>query len=201
MPTNPSFFRAALALFPLVALAGCLTTPPSSMLQLSRISPLEADPAAIRLAARLPEPLIVRDGDIRLRISFDGGTDATRLVEEYAAVVIDAPAGTPGIVSGSETERTYVAALSESDAASLRAVQRRIVEWRATGVEGQGRLAVTATACAAGTVPDGPILLTTWMRTAQDEPFFVLTRNVDLRRQIERGGATVNAIETCTIRP
>ncbi len=194
---KPSRSLSAIALGGLVALAGCLTTPPSPMLELSRLSPLKADPGAIRLAARLPDPLQVRDGDIRLRISFDGGTDATRLVEEYAAIIVDAPAGTPGIAPGSAGERTYVAALSGEDAESLRAVQRRIRDWRAGGMEGEGQLAVSATACAAGPLPDGPIRLTTWMRTEPDAPFFVLTRGVDLRRQIERRGAPADAIERC----
>ncbi|MBO6638927.1 MAG: hypothetical protein JJ920_11855 [Roseitalea sp.] len=187
--------KTTLAIAALLALAGCLTTPPSTMLRLSRMSPLEADPAAIRLAARLPGPLRVRDGDIRLRISFDGGTAATRLVEEYGAVVVEAPAGTPGIGDDAEGSRTYVAALTPDDAASLADVQRRIRSWRAAGIEGEGQLSVMATACAEGPVPDGPIRLTTWMRTAPDDSFFVLTRNADLRRQI--GDGTLAQIGRC----
>lgn len=187
----------AIALMFSLALTACLTTPPSTMLKLSRLSPLDADPAAIRLAARLPEPLRIRDGDIHLRISFDGGTPATRLVEEYGAVIVEAPAGTPGIGAGTASDRTYVAALTPDDAVSLAAVQRRIRAWRASGIEGQGQLAVSATACAEAPVPDGPILLTTWMRTAPDEAFFILTRNADLRRQIDSG--TIKQIERCAV--
>ncbi|MCR9122892.1 MAG: hypothetical protein NXH91_11520 [Phyllobacteriaceae bacterium] len=185
----------AIALMFLLTLTACLTTPPSTMLKLSLMSPLDADPAAIRLAARLPEPLRIRDGDIHLRISFDGGTPDTRLVEDYGAVIVEAPAGTRGIGAGSASDRTYVAALTPNDAASLAAVQRRIRAWRASGIKGQGELSVMATACAEAPLPDGPILLTTWMRTAPDEAFFVLTRNADLRRQI--GDGSIAEIGRC----
>lgn len=191
----PVLFRLPFIMFAVLLTAGCLTTPPSTLFKLSRLSPLEADPAAIRLAARLPEPLRIRDGDIRLRISFDGGTGATRLVEEYGAVIVEAPAGTPGIGEGAAADRTYVAALTDDDAASLTDVQRRIRAWRAAGVEGQGQLSVMATACADGPVPSGPIPLTTWMRTGPDEPFFVLARNVDLRRQVDSG--SIGQIGSC----
>jgi len=120
-------------------------------------------PWRARRACRLPDDAAL----------FDGGTDATRLVEEYAAIIVDAPPGTLGIAPGSAGERTYVAALSGEDAASLRAVQRRIRDRRAGGVEGEGQL------------------------TDPDAPFFVLTRGVDLRRQIERRGAPADAIERC----
>jgi len=191
----PVLFRLPFIAIAALLTAGCLTTPPSTLFKLSRLSPLEADPATIRLAARLPEPLRIRDGDIRLRISFDGGTGATRLVEEYGAMIVRAPAGTRGIGEGAPGERTYVAALTEDDAASLADVQRRILAWRAAGIEGQGQLSVTATACADGPVPGGPIPLTTWMRTEPDEPFFVLARNVDLRRQIDSG--SIGQVGSC----
>ena len=179
-------------------LAACLTTPPSTVAKLARLSPLEADPSAIRLAVRLPGSLVVRDGDVRLRVSFDGGSEATRLVEEYAAVIADGAEDLTGIATKpGDGSRVFVAALTEDDAASLADTQRRIRAWRAAGIEGKGQLAVMATACANGPFPDGPIPLTTWMRTSPDEPFFVLARTVDLRRQFDSANLPYDAIERC----
>lgn len=181
-----------------VVLAGCMTTPPSSMAKLSRLSPLEADPAAIRLAVQLPEPLIVRGGDVRLRISFDGGTDASRLVEEYAAILSADPPAMPGLLNQPDDgARIFVAALSEEDAQSLARVQRRIGDWRAAGIEGKGQLSISASACADGPPPDGPLHVTSWMQTAPDVPFFVLVRRADLRKMVARAGAPAGGVPRC----
>lgn len=199
MSMTRRFPAVAAALAMLVALAGCLTTPPSSVVKLARLSPLDADPSAVRLAVRLPEALVVRDGDIRLRIGFDGGSETTRLVEEYAAVITDGSGGMPGIaIDESDGTHVFVAALTEEDAAALAETQKRIRAWRTAGIEGEGQLAVMATACADGPVPEGPIPLTTWMRTSPDEPFFIVARNIDLRQQIDRGSRPDDLIGRCS---
>lgn len=183
----------------LVGLAGCMTVPPSSMLKLSRLSPLEADPSAIQFAVRLSDQLLVRDGDVRLRIRFDGDAPGMRLVEEYAALVTDAPHATPGIAAAAQDGmHVIVAALAEEDARSFAQVQRRIRDWRAAGVEGKGQLSVSATACADGVVPDGPLYVTTYIQTVPGEPFFILSRRADLRALMAGAGAPSNTVPSCT---
>ena len=179
-------------------LAACMTTPPSSLVKLSRLSPLEADPAAIRLAVQLPDTLIVRDGDVRLRISFDGSTDTARIVEEYAAIVATDPQATPGITRRQgDGMQVVVAALSDDDAQSLAQVQQRIRLWRAAGIDGKGQLSISASACADGAQPEGPLYLTSWMQTDPGEPFFMLSRRVDLRELTARVDAPLDGVPLC----
>lgn len=197
MPSLPgTLSRQCLALVAALTVSACLSTPPTSVAKLARIDPMRADPADFRLAVRAPDALLVRDGDIKLRLSFDGGTADTRLIEEYAAVIDDASAATPGLpgTPGDGTRR-YVAALTPEDAASFTRAQSRILDWRERGFQGKGSLAVSATGCAAAPFPPGPVYISTFMQTAPGDDFFALTRRVDLGKVLARAG--VDGVPPC----
>lgn len=166
----------------LAALAGCLSTPPSTLVKLARLSPLESDPAQMRIAVHAPPSIQVRTGDIKLAMRFDGPSPETSLIAETQPIIEEQTGAVPGIDDGTaDDRRLYLAALSREDAQRIAAVQRRIKQLRADGVKGTGSLSVTATGCAQGPVPDGPVLITTYLQTAVQEDFFILNRGVDLR--------------------
>ena len=188
----------ALALAAALALTGCLSTPPSAVPKLARLNPMEADPADLRIAVRAPETLALRTGDIKLRVAFDGGSEATRLIEEYGAVIVNDAAAAPGVpVQAGDGTQVFIAALSPEDAADLSETQRRIRTWRADGIEGRGSLSVNATGCAVRPFPPGPIYIATYLQTAPAEAFFAVTRRVDLRRVLARSGVNADTVPTC----
>ncbi|MEM1378499.1 MAG: hypothetical protein AAGG69_14035 [Pseudomonadota bacterium] len=181
-----------------LALAGCLSTPPSSLIKLSRLSPLEANPADIRLAVRAPDQLLLRDGDVLLRIRYDASSAENSFIEEYAAMIaaVDRPA--PGIqVSPGDGTRTFIAALTPEDARSMAAAQSRIRALRANSDKGKGSISIQAGGCALRPFPSGPIFIATWLQTAPADEFFVINRRLDLRKAAREAGATDSLFAPC----
>lgn len=201
MPRSRTFSVASriASLAGLVALAGCLSTPPSTLVKLARLSPLESDPAQMRIAVRAPSSIRVRTGDIRLAMRFDGPSPETSLIAETQPLIEEQAGPVPGIADDrADGTRLHVAELSPEDAQRIAAVQRRIKQLRADGVEGRGSLSVTATGCAQSPVPDGPVLITTYLQTAVQEDFVILNRRVDLRTALISEGADLAQIPPCT---
>ena len=183
----------------LAPLTGCLTTPVSSMIKLSRITPLDANPAEMRFAVRSPNFLRVRSGDINVTISFDTGDAATSILETYLPVVDENALPGQGIsIAAQDGSRLAIAQFSVDDAASMASVQKRVKELRAKGVEGQGSFSVGATGCSQGPVPGGPVLLTTWLRTEPTQDYFILTRNTDLRKVLQQSGQKMSNLPSCS---
>ncbi len=182
----------------LAPLSGCMTTPVSSMVKLSQLSPLDAKPSDMRFAVRSPHYLRVRNGDISVTMSFDAGDEVTRFVEVYKPVIDENAIPGQGISIGTQDgSRLAIARLSEEDAVSMKALQTRIKALNAAGVEGEGRFSVSATGCAESQIPDKPILLTTWIRRAPSEDYFILTRNVDIRKLVSQTGSSPVNIPSC----
>ncbi len=191
-------FAKALALLAVFPLSACLSVPPSSYAKLSRISPLEADAAALRFAVVTPEALRVRTGDIRFSIRYDGHDAAHSLIEETMPIVIDEPAATPGIPNepGSGS-RIQVAFLAPEDASRFAAIQRRIKAWQQEGYRGKGQVSLGATGCVAGPLTDSPLPVSTWIQTDQAEDFYPLNRPVDLQVMLKAAGKSAADIPAC----
>ncbi|MEL6922097.1 MAG: hypothetical protein AAFO77_13990, partial [Pseudomonadota bacterium] len=191
-------FKAVLAVTSPLFLAACLSTPPSSLMKLSRLSPLEANPANIRLAVETPSALLVRDGDVRLRITYEASDARRSFVEEYAAMIaaVDRPARGIRPSAGGET-RTFIAALTPEDARSMAAAQARVRALRANGDTGKGSITVNALGCALQPFAAGPVRVSTWMQTAPDDDFFVVSRNVDLRKAARQAGRDADLFAPC----
>ena len=182
----------------LASLGGCLTTPVTSMVKLSRLTPLEANPAEMRFAVRSPNFLRVRNGDISVVIAYDTGDTETSFVETYLPVVNENALPGQGIaIATQDGSRLAIAQFSPEDAASMSEVQARVKALRANGIEGKGSFSVGATGCAQGQIPDGPILITTWLRTDPDQDYFILTKNIDLRNVLQKAGQEPSNIPAC----
>lgn len=186
------------AMVVLAPLAGCLTTPVSSMVKLSRLTPLEANPAEMRFAVRSPNFLRVRNGDISVVISYDTGDPSTSFVETYLPIVDENALPGQGIsIARQDGSRLAIARFSPDDAASMSSAQSRVKALQASGIKGQGSFSVGATGCAHSDVPSGPVLLTTWLRTEPTQDYFVLTRNIDLRNVLKKSGQQLSNIPPC----
>lgn len=186
------------ALTVMAPLTACLTTPVSTMVKLSRITPLDANPADMRFAVRSPSNLRVRGGDISVTLAFDTGDVATSFVEVYRPIVNEDALPGQGIAIGTQDgSHLAIARFSDADARSMKAAQTRVKSLRAAGVEGQGSFSVDATGCRQGQLPGGPVFLTTWLKTAPAEDYFVLTRNIDLRKVLKKAGKDISDIRVC----
>ena len=189
-----------LFLFP-AALAGCMSLgmPPTSMLKLARMQPMEADPAAIRFAVATPGFLRVRDGDITVTVTFDTGDRKTSFIEQYKPVVDNDAVETPGINRRrlEDSGNLVVARFHEDDQDGFRAMQARVKAFQASGGKGEGSLSIAATGCRAAATEDGPVRMSAWLQASPDEGYFALMRGFDLRAQLKSNGADISDIPAC----
>lgn len=194
--------RNAMVFLTVLLSTACQTMPPpSSLVKLARLSPLEADPHSIRLAVRAPQDLNVRDGDITLTIAFNGETAQSSILEQFKADIVRSRSASsyPGLEKeGRAGEALTVAALTPEDATRMREIQNKIKLWRAAGIKGSGSFSVAATGCLLKQMSDEEMLLTIWLQTARDEPFFMITRNADIGKALDSQGKSVSQIAACT---
>ena len=72
--------------------------------------------------------------------------------------------------------------IAKADIPRLEAMRETVRARRKTDPDGtKGSFTVTSGACRVAALPSGPLFVTTKLKTAPDEAYFVMTRNVDLR--------------------
>ena len=177
----------------ILGLTGCAYVPATSLLRLSALDMLTVDPGEIRVAVGLPDVLNVREAGavmytgVRESASGPAVSESFILEEEKAALgtaALDAPQRWEGATEGS---RVTVFRIAEQDLARLRALQTRIRERKSKYPDDvDGFLTVAAKACRTTDLPEGPLPITTWLRTRNNKAFFVLTRATDLRGVITK---------------
>jgi hypothetical protein len=179
-------------------LSGCMSTPVSSMAKLYSLSPLDAAPHDIRFAVRTPHYLRVRDGDIAVTLAFDTGDTSSSFVEVYKPLIDENARAGQGITIGThDGTRLTIARFSNKDAVSMRKAQNRIKALRASGVKGKGSLSVVAAGCYISELPQGPVFVSTWLRTSPTEDYTMLTRNTDLRAVFSKAGKKIEQLPSC----
>ena len=60
----------------------------------------------------------------------------------------------------------------------------------------KGSISVAVDGCATALIADGPVLITTWIKSEETVDYVVLSRNLDLRRATEDAGGDLG-IEPC----
>lgn len=182
-----------------LVLPGCLSTPPSSMIRLARLSPLEADPGQIRIAVIHDGILRVREGDVTLKLAYEPDGKGPSFDEHYKPVV-SANQSPPPELAGqkADSQRLTVMHLSARDAVRMREVQSAIRDYKQAGGDGAGTLAAAVEGCLDAAGPDGPVLVSTYLKTADGDTFFALVRNQDMRKLLAKQGVDIAGMEPCT---
>lgn len=192
--------RALSIVLPVVAMtaSGCLSTPPSSMIRLTRLSPLDADPAQIRIAVIHDRMLRVREGDVTLKLTYKPDGKGPSFDERYKPVVSASQAPPMELASQLEKDRALtVLHLSDRDAAHMRQAQSLIKAYKESGGDGSGSLAAGVEGCRDAAIPEGPVLVSTYLKTADDDTFFALVRNQDMRKLLAKRGVDIADMEPC----
>lgn len=182
-----------------LALSGCagLGTPPASALKLARMNPMDADPGAIRFALATPPFLRLREGDVTVTVRYDTDDPKTSFLEQYKPIITDETASAPGLPADAGGARLVVVRFDRADSEAFRAMQARVKAYKAAGGKGKGSLTVAATGCRTAPVPAGTIPMSAWLRAEAGEPYFVLMRDVDMRRTLKKAGADAGLIPPC----
>lgn len=183
MRSSPAVATMAIAVGSLQA---CGHTPVTSLYHLARFDPMMADPAVLRAAVRLPAALRPRTDGVQLVLGYKGagGPD---LEERLVLRSMKEEESDPRLRAERKAGTTLtVYALDPAEIGRLLAVRREIAAREAAAergevAKGSGSLSVSAAACAATTLPEGPLLMTTYLMWDAASGYVPVTGDVDLR--------------------
>ena len=171
-----------------LALGGCGYMPISSMLKLRQLDFMTADARQIRVAVLMPEAIAVREGVAVLEIGAERRSSEEKLEEQFILEQVQGRDATPGIetMPGSRLEVYRVA---EADMERLSALRRTVEIWKAADPDDtKGTLSIGAAGCRRDRLPEGALLVSTYLRTDSEGEFITMARNVDLRSVASESG-------------
>lgn len=181
LPASPSFILLALSL----ALSGCFGTPLSSLPRLMRLDFLAMDFNEVRAGLRLPASLALRPGDavMTIKTRTDGGAET---VDRFVLAEAADPAERSGLAERARAGFTLgVFRVEPHDVPRLAALQARIRASQERGPRLRGSIDIRVSGgCLKGTVADGPLPVSSYLKPARGESFITLTEDMDLRQTI-----------------
>jgi hypothetical protein len=149
------------------------------MVKLVRTDFTTVDPAALRIAVRLPEGLRPRPQGVRLRLKVT--VDEEKRDQSFALARFDDPGEARSLAGELTTGHAiYAFRLDPADLPRLEAMRAEMLARKARGGRGSLTLSVAAEACRTAPLPTNT-LLTTYLRTESAGDYFALVRDVDLR--------------------
>lgn len=166
-----------------VVLTNCGHVPLSSLPKLTQLDIMTLDVEQLRVAVAMPEGLRVRKDSAIIITGIRETTDKPSLEERIILQEVSIDERNPttaNLPAGTQIFRIAAEDLARLE--TLRAIVRRRKQDDPDGTKGY--LTVTSGACRLDPLPIGPLFVTTWLKTAKDETYFVVTRNVNLRTVI-----------------
>jgi len=169
----------ALGGFAFLVLAGCGHMPVTSMIKLAGIDFQSTDLDRLRIAVKLPRALKARAAGTVLRVTvrLANGTEESRDfslrdVNEADALASEAEQG----------NRIFTFAIAVRDVAQLHMFRAALIQKQKGGSGGAITIAVRPDACHIEPLPSGPVVFSTYLKTAETDGYVPLARDVDLRR-------------------
>ena len=174
-----------------LSISACSTVPPSSYAKLASLSPLEANPAEIRMAVIAPEQLVIRPGGAVLSIAWRPKTGEPRK-KEFSLEVLSGNATAPQLIPRlNPGQHLYVLKLTDADASALLALQGEVRAAKTSGNEGQGDIgAGLRDACWTGRFPttNEAMPLEAHLRTEAGGGWTTLISGIDLKDILKSAG-------------
>jgi hypothetical protein len=179
------------------SLCACASVNPMAMAKLAALDPLSADAAQISAAARLPDSLKLRNGDLVLRIKIDSKDSGMRLDERFLLDVRDGKPGDAGTISTLPGERLQLAKVAEADLPRLSAVQAKAKAHKAKAQhKGEGSLSISIEGgCKTAEPSTGALPISIYLSTEVESGYYPVISNMDLRKQF--GNDLIAKIEPC----
>ena len=175
--------RTAVAWIMGVILSGCGHMPLTSMVTLAQINFETTDPAALRLAVKLPAAIRPQRDQVRLRLTvrLGGGAEAT---QDFVLKETSDPNDVAMLREEIETsEHVFAYRLDAAEAARLAAFRDDQKKKQAAngGRRGALTIAVVPETCRTGELAPGRPLFTTYLRTPETGRYVPLARDVDIQ--------------------
>ncbi|MGD0187543.1 MAG: hypothetical protein ABSC25_20150 [Roseiarcus sp.] len=188
--------RFSLALLATLLAAACGHMPVSTMIRLRSFDLTTIDPLALRVAVRTPDALAPRPDGVKLVVASRIADEPPRreafvlkpALEAAELAQLDAFAAKGAAIAAYR--------LDPADAPRVKALQAEGVSAKA---EHPGRnnftISIGAEACRRAPLPDGQLLLTTYLRPDEQTGYLVFLKDIDLRQE---ASATDKTIEEWT---
>lgn len=193
-------FALALATALATTLVACSHVPVSTIWALRNFDAAAFDPAVLRAAVRLPETFEPQKGGVKLTVGWwrDGEENAkhelklalkdTTASEDVAPLADEKKAGA----------RIFAYRIDPADFAAIRARQKEFLEEKARNPgKTHGSFNVSADACRRGDFPQGPLLLTTYLRTQPSGAYLTVVKDIDLREAPTKEKSLEDLVPPC----
>jgi len=190
---------ARLACLIALFLAGCTSMPLTTMYKLSRMDPMDADPAQIKVAVRADEAIGIGKGDAQIEFKFDAEDNSLNIDEIYLIEVVRNPAMHGELYADKKPgESITVLGLTTSDAQRMKQLQLAMAPFRNGDVKGSGSLRVNLSGmCLHNKMPPGEVQLDLFLQTSEQEGFFVMAKNLDMREVLAEEGTDMDELPGC----
>ncbi len=167
--------------------------PVTSMVKLARVDFETSDPAQLRAAIKLPKSLRPRPNGMSLRIAVRVGR-APEEARDFALRELPAP---PELAREADADsQVFAYRIDDTDLQRLAAFRTELIAKKSSGQGGSISISVQPQACKTAELPEGPVYLTSYLRTAETGAYVTLARDVDLRT-IAPEHAIVDNIPRC----
>jgi hypothetical protein len=171
-------------------LASCATIPVSSIYKLRNFDLATTDVSKLRVAVQIPQSIRIRTAGVTMVVAarLENGS----LSQQETFVLDELVTSTGSAEQGPKPAKwTQVAAyrLKLADTARMTAFRETIAQLKQRhGDEVKGSISIDVDSCARTLIADGPVLITTWIKSEETVEYVVLSRNFDLRRETEKAG-------------
>ena len=167
--------------------------PVTSMVKLARVDFETSDPAQLRAAIKLPKSLRPRPNGMSLRLAVRVGR-APEEARDFALRELPAP---PELAREADAgSQVFAYRIDDADLPRLIAFRSELIAKKSSGQGGSISISVQPQACKTAELPEGPVYLTSYLRTAETGAYVTLARDVDLRT-IAPEHALVDKIPRC----
>ena len=196
-PFRVSVLSAALTAA--LASAGCGHVPVSTMWALRNFDSLSVDPALLRAAVRLPRAFQPRPGGVKVVATWGKKGDPAsekkiEIVLQETSLAAEGPALAKEVRPNNYLQ---VYGVAPQDVPRLRALQAEIARAKAEKQAHHGSLGVGADACRIDELPEGPILMTTFLKTSDETGWLTVLKDIDLRSAVTREKSLEEIVPPC----
>lgn len=159
-------------------LTGCGHVPVTSMVKLARIDFQTTDPARLRVAVRVPRALKPRaEGTVlRIAVGLANGSEESR---DFALREVNETAELADEVEQGSEIATF--AIAEKEIVDVRMFRAALIQQQKGKSGGGIKISIRPDACRLEPLPAGPVVFTTYLKTAETGTYVPLARDVDLR--------------------
>nr|WP_275978092.1 hypothetical protein [Idiomarina rhizosphaerae] len=170
------------------------------MIKMMNLNPLETDPKQLVVAVVAPNGVNVRDGDVVIDFSFRTNDPSTSF-DHHFPVIINEDYAVPDSLKENieENEKITVLQLSKEDAQTMAEGQKMVKDYRENNEKGgAGSMNVRLiSACRDENFSWGNSELNVYLKTQDDEDFFLFLEDMDVTKLDGDIQRNINAIPNC----